>query len=118
VPFKLYLINEFQRLKEEEQKQIGWSAKRELAKLNYHIHTDAIKHNLIPKELSAFQTSIIYANEADVMNIAKKINEATTTNPPNAMRLNKTRINHNYGLLIFLPGSFFLRLQFPLRFAD
>jgi hypothetical protein len=70
VPFKLYLINEFQRLKEEEQKQIGWSAKRELAKLNYHIHTDAIKHNLIPKELSAFQTSIIYANEADVMNIA------------------------------------------------
>lgn len=70
VPFKLYLINEFQRLKEEEQKQIGWSAKRELAKLNYHIHTDAIKQNLIPKELSASQTSIIYANEADVLNVA------------------------------------------------
>lgn len=47
VPFKLYLITEFQRLKEEEQKQLGWTAKRELAKLNYHIHTDAIKHNCI-----------------------------------------------------------------------
>lgn len=70
VPFKLYLISEFQRLKEEEQKQLGWTAKRELAKLNYHIHTDAIKHNLIPKELSSNQTSIIYANEADVLNVA------------------------------------------------
>jgi hypothetical protein len=66
----LYLITEFQRLKEEEQKQLGWTAKRELAKLNYHIHTDAIKHNLIPKELSPAQTSIIYANEADVLNVA------------------------------------------------
>lgn len=70
VPFKLYLINEFQRLKEEEQKQLGWSAKRELAKLNYHIHTDAIKQNLIPQELSAAQISIIYASEADVLNVA------------------------------------------------
>jgi len=70
VPFKLYLINEFQRLKEEEQKQIGWSAKRELAKINYHIHTDAIKHNLLPKELTPAQTSIIYASEADVLNVA------------------------------------------------
>jgi hypothetical protein len=70
VPFKLYLINEFQRLKEEEQKLLGWSAKRELAKLNYHIHTDAIKQNLIPQELSPAQTSIVYANEADVLNIA------------------------------------------------
>ncbi|HBX21971.1 MAG TPA: DNA-binding protein, partial [Porphyromonadaceae bacterium] len=70
VPFKLYLINEFQRLKEEEQKQLGWSAKRELAKLNYHIHTDAIKQNLVPAELTTSQTSIIYANEADVLNVA------------------------------------------------
>ena len=70
VPFKLYLINEFQRLKEEEQKQLGWTAKRELTKINYHIHTDAIKHNLIPQELLPIQTSIIYANEADVLNIA------------------------------------------------
>ncbi len=70
VEFELYIVKEFQRLKEEEQKQLGWSAKRELAKLNYRIHTDAIKQNLIPLELSAAQTSIIYANEADVLNVA------------------------------------------------
>ncbi len=70
VEFELYFIKEFQRLKEEEQKQLGWSAKRELAKINYHIHTDAIKANLIPEELTAKQTSIIYASEADVLNVA------------------------------------------------
>jgi len=68
--FKLYLVTEFKRLKNEEQKTLGWSAKRELAKINYHIHTDAVKHNLIPTELTVQQTSIIYANEADVLNIA------------------------------------------------
>ena len=57
-------------LKEEEQKQLGWSAKRELTKLNYHIHTDAIKRNLIPEKLSASQASTVYANEADVLNVA------------------------------------------------
>ena len=70
VEFELYIVKEFQRLKEEEQKAIGWTAKRELAKINYHIHTDAIKHNLIPVELTSQQTSIIYANEADVLNVA------------------------------------------------
>lgn len=70
VPFKLYLIEEFQRLKEEEQKQIGWTAKRELAKINYHIHTDAIKQNLIPAELTKEQINYVYANEADVLNMA------------------------------------------------
>jgi hypothetical protein len=70
VPFKLYLIEEFQRLKEEEQKQIGWTAKRELAKINYHIHTDAIKQNLIPAELTREQINFVYANEADVLNMA------------------------------------------------
>jgi hypothetical protein len=68
--FQIYLINEFQRLKEEEQKQLGWSAKRELTKINYRIHTDAIKQNLIPKEISAVETSIVYASEADVLNVA------------------------------------------------
>jgi hypothetical protein len=68
--FQLLLVKEFQRLKEEEQKILGWSAKRELAKINYHIHTDAIKHHLIPAELTSQQTSIIYANEADVLNVA------------------------------------------------
>lgn len=70
IEFELYFIKEFQRLKEDEQKQIGWTAKRELAKLNYHIHTDAIKQNLIPAELTPIQTSIIYVNEADVLNVA------------------------------------------------
>ena len=70
VPFKMYLITEFQRLKEEEQKQLGWSAKRELAKLNYHIHTDAIKQNLIPEALTPAQISVVYATEADVLNMA------------------------------------------------
>ena len=70
VTFKLYLIEEFQRLKEEEQKLLGWTAKRELSKINYRIHTDAIKQNLIPKELTAAQASIIYAEEADVLNVA------------------------------------------------
>jgi hypothetical protein len=68
--FQLLLIKEFQRLKEAEQKLIGWSAKRELAKINYHIHTDAIKENLIPKELTPKQASVIYADEADVLNMA------------------------------------------------
>ena len=67
VEFELYLVKEFQRLKEEEQKQLGWSAKRELSKINYRIHTDAIKHNLIPAEITKAQASIIYANEADVL---------------------------------------------------
>ena len=70
VPFKMYLITEFQRLKEDEQKLLGWTAKRELAKINYHIHTDAIKQNLIPEELTLAQTSVIYASEADVLNVA------------------------------------------------
>ena len=70
VEFKLYFIKEFQRLKDEEQKQLGWSAKRELTKINYRIHTDAVKQNLIPKELTPDQTSAIYANEADVLNVA------------------------------------------------
>ena len=68
--FKVYLIREFQRLKENEQKLLGWSAKRELSKINYHIHTDAIKQNLIPSELTNQQANIIYANEADVLNMA------------------------------------------------
>ena len=68
--FKVYLIQDFQRLKEEEQKQIGWSVKRELAKINYHIHTDAIKENLVPEEIDRYHASLIYANEADVLNVA------------------------------------------------
>lgn len=68
--FELYLITEFKRLKNEEQKVIGWNAKRELAKINYRIHTDAIKLNLIPPTLTPQQISVVYANEADVLNMA------------------------------------------------
>ena len=68
--FKIYIVKEFQRLKEEEQKQLGWSAKRELAKINYRIHTDAIKQNLIPPELTPAQKSFVYADEADMLNVA------------------------------------------------
>ena len=70
IEFKLYLIKEFQRLKADEQKSLGWSAKRELAKINYHIHTDAVKRNLVPVEITPQQASVIYANEADVLNVA------------------------------------------------
>ena len=70
VEFELYLVKEFQRLKEQEQAQIGWNAKRELSKINYRIHTDAIRQNLIPQEITPAQASRIYANEADVLNMA------------------------------------------------
>jgi len=68
--FKIYIVREFQRLKEQEQQLLGWSAKRELSKINYHIHTDAIKQNLIPEELTLQQISMVYASEADVLNVA------------------------------------------------
>ncbi len=84
VEFKLYLIKEFQRLKEEEQKQLGWDIKRNLAKINYRIHTDAIKENLIPPELDTKQINLIYATEADVLNMAlfgKTAKQWRTENP-------------------------------------
>nr|WP_035243127.1 KilA-N domain-containing protein [Desulfitobacterium hafniense] len=68
--FKLYLIKEFQRLKDEEYKQLGWDIRRNLAKINYRIHTDAIKENLIPMQLSPQQVNQVYASEADVLNVA------------------------------------------------
>jgi hypothetical protein len=68
--FKIYLIKEFQRLKEAEQNQLGWDIKRNLAKINYRIHTDAIKANLIPPELTPKQVNLVYASEADVLNMA------------------------------------------------
>ena len=70
--FKLYLIKEFQRLKEEENNRtkLEWNLQRTLAKVNYHIHTDAIKENLVPKELNKLQINFVYANEADLLNVA------------------------------------------------
>jgi hypothetical protein len=70
--FKVYLIREFKRLKEAEsnQQSIQWSVQRMISKINYHIHTDAIKENLIPTSLSTEQAKMIYANEADLLNVA------------------------------------------------
>ena len=68
--FQLLLVKEYQQLQEEKRKKIGWSVKRELAKINYHIHTDAIKNNLVPSELTSQQTAAIYADEADLLNVA------------------------------------------------
>ena len=82
--FKLYLIKEFQRLKDEERKQLGWDIRRNLTKINYRIHTGAIKENLIPSELSKQQINNIYASEADVLNTAlfgKTAKEWRDTNP-------------------------------------
>jgi hypothetical protein len=68
--FKIYLVKEFQRLKNIESQTLDWNVKRSLTKINYRIHTDAIKQNLIPLNLNRKQISIIYANEADVLNMA------------------------------------------------
>ncbi len=70
VEFKLYLIKEFQRLKDDERKTLGWDIRRNLAKINYRIHTDAIQQHLIPPTLDKKQTSLVYASEADVLNLA------------------------------------------------
>jgi hypothetical protein len=70
VEFKLYLIKEFQRLKQEEQRLLGWDIRRNLARINYRIHTDAVKLNLIPPELTQAQINLVYASEADVLNMA------------------------------------------------
>lgn len=70
VEFELYVVKEFQRLKEIENKELGWNVSRILSKINYRIHTDAIKENLIPEKLSSAKTKQMYASEADVLNVA------------------------------------------------
>jgi len=72
IEFKLYVIKEFQRLKDDENDrlQLEWNLQRTISKINYHIHTDAIKENLIPKEITRQQANFVYANEADLLNVA------------------------------------------------
>lgn len=70
VEFKFYLLKEFQRLKEQEQKSLDWNVKRSLTKIKYRIHTDAVKEHLIPDELSSQKVNLVYASEADVLNMA------------------------------------------------
>ncbi|MFA9187549.1 KilA-N domain-containing protein [Flavobacterium sp. FBOR7N2.3] len=86
IEFKLYIIKEFQRLKEEENssKKLEWNLQRTISKINYRIHTDAIKENLIPLSLSTNQKNFIYADEADILNVAlfgKTAKEWRTENP-------------------------------------
>lgn len=72
IEFKLFVIKEFQRLKEEEnnQQKLEWNLQRTISKINYRIHTDAIKENLMPKEITKLQSAFVYANEADLLNVA------------------------------------------------
>lgn len=84
--FKLYLIKEFQRLKEDEnnRQKLDWNLQRTLAKVNYTIHTDAIKERLIPEKITGKQTSLVYASEADLLNMAlfgKTAADWRATNP-------------------------------------
>jgi hypothetical protein len=68
--FRIYLVKEFQRLKQQQQKSLDWNVKRSLTKINYRLHTDAVKEHLIPDKLSAQSISLVYASEADVLNMA------------------------------------------------
>jgi hypothetical protein len=70
VEFKLYLIKEFQRLKESERRETDWDIRRNLAKINYRIHTDAIQHNLLPVQLTASSSGRVFSSEADLLNLA------------------------------------------------
>ena len=88
IEFKLYFIKEFQRLKEDENSRLklDWNLQRTLAKINYHIHTDAIKENLIPPELTRHQINFVYTSEADLPNVAlfgKTAQEWRNENPDN-----------------------------------
>ncbi len=100
--FKIYLIKEFERLKAEEQLQLGWDIKRNLAKINYRIHTDAIKERLIPPELTAKQVSLVYASEADVLNMALFGKTAKQWRDENPDRKGNIRDHANVSQLVCL----------------
>ena len=100
--FKIYLVKEFQRLKQEEQAQLGWDVKRQLTKINYRIHTDAIKENLIPPELTKQQTSVVYASEADLLNVALFGKTATQWREDNPEKKGNIRDYTNVSQLVCL----------------
>jgi hypothetical protein len=102
VEFKLYLIKEFQRLKEQEHATLGWDIKRNLAKINYRIHTDAIQAHLIPPTLSRAQTNLVYASEADVLNMALFGKTARQWREENPDRKGNIRDDANAGQLVCL----------------
>ena len=112
--FKLYLIKEFQRLKQEEDERmaIGWDAKRMLAKVNYKVHTDAVKEKLIPPHLSKSQSKRIYANEADVLNVALYGLTAREWRKKNSKKKGNIRDHSNVVQLVCLAGLESLNAEF------
>ncbi len=112
--FKLYLIKEFQRLKieESERLRLGWDVKRELAKINYKIHTDAIKENLIPTEISAKDAKTIYASEADVLNKAMFGKTAKEWSDKNLSKRGNMRDYANVAQLVVLANLESLNSEF------
>ncbi len=102
VEFKLYLIKEFQRLKDAEHQQLGWDIRRNLTKINYRIHTDAIKANLIPPKLTPQQINLIYANEADLLNMALFGKTAKQWRDENPQRKGNIRDQANAAQLVCL----------------
>lgn len=112
VEFKLYLIKEFQRLKETEQQQLGWDIRRNLTKINYRIHTDAIKAHLIPDELTAAQTGQIYASEADLLNMALFGQTAKQWRDANPDRTGNIRDEANAAQLVCLANLESLNAHF------
>jgi hypothetical protein len=112
VEFKLYLIKEFQRLKDEEQKQLGWDIRRNLTKINYRIHTDAIKANLIPPELTTKQINLIYASEADLLNMALFGNTAKQWRDENPDQKGNIRDEANVSQLVCLANLETLNAHF------
>jgi len=112
VEFKLYLIKEFQRLKETEREQLGWDIRRNLTKINYRIHTDAIKTQLIPPQLTAQQTCLIYASEADLLNMALFGKTATQWRDENSGNKGNIRDEANAAQLVCLANLETLNAHF------
>jgi len=115
VEFKLYLIKEFQRLKEQEFQQLGWDIRRNLAKVNYLIHTDAIKANLIPETLTAQQIRFVYASEADLLNVALFGTTAAEWRNANSEVKGNMRDHANVHQLVCLANLESLNAQFILE---
>ncbi|MGF7140028.1 hypothetical protein FHS86_002346 [Roseimarinus sediminis] len=118
VDFERYIVKEFQGLKEEEQKQLGWSARRELAKINYRIHTDAIKESLIPQDLTPQQINYVYANEADVLNMALFGNTAKQWRDENPDEKGNIRVYAYVSQLVCLANLENLNAVFTCQCTD
>ncbi|MFO7810817.1 MAG: KilA-N domain-containing protein [Candidatus Delongbacteria bacterium] len=122
VEFKLYIIKEFQRLKDEENKRLSldWNLHRTLSKVNYRIHTDAVKENIIPPEISKAQESFIYASEADLLNVALYGKTASQWRKENPDKVGNIRDYSTIEQLLVLANieslnAEFIRMQIPMN---